>query len=392
MRILFLSYYFEPDLSAGSFRNTALFKALLAKFSDEDSIHVITTMPNRYASYQVGSLEHEEGGNYVIDRIKTPKHASGMVDQVKSYSVYFRKTHNLIKGKKYDLVYASSSRLMTAFLGKRCAAKNKCPLYLDIRDIFVDGMKRTFENNKLIQWPLLLILTPIEKYTFKKANHINLVSEGFNYYFSRYPKPNYTYYTNGIDEIFLDASKELEEHKPKKPYTIVYAGNIGSGQGLEQVIPEAAQKLGEDYKFLLIGDGTTKNLLYQKMEELNNKNIEVLKPVSRKELIEYYKQADYFFFHLNKDQEHLNYVLPSKMFEYGAFDVPIIAGVRGYPHQFIETNMTNIILFEPGNAQEMVEKMSLYNYKAERRTRFIEKFTRTNIMAQMANDILSYCK
>ena len=392
MRILFLTYYFEPDLCAGSFRNTALFKALLDKVSKDDCIHVITTLPNRYASYQVDSIEHEEGDNYVIDRVKTPKHASGIVDQIISYSAYFRKCQKLIKGTKYDLVYASSSRLMTAFLGKRCAVKNKCPLYLDIRDIFVDGLKRTYKNNKLIQLPLVLILTPIEKYTFKNANHINLVSEGFNYYFSRYPKPNYTYYTNGIDEIFLEAAKGLKEHKPTKTYTIVYAGNIGSGQGLEQVIPEAAHKLGIDYKFLLIGDGTTKHLLLEKMGELRVQNVEVLKPVSREELIEYYKQADYFFFHLNKEQEHLSYVLPSKMFEYGAFDVPIIAGVRGFPRHFIETNMTNIILFEPGNVQEFVEKMKSFDYITEHRISFIEKFARSSIMAQMAEDILNYSK
>lgn len=389
MRLLFLSYYFEPDLSAGSFRNTALFKALLKKVSKDDTIHVVTTMPNRYASYQVDSLEHEVGDNYVIDRIKTPKHASGIIDQIKSYSAYFKKCKKLIKGKKYDMVYASSSRLMTAFLGKRSAAKSKCPLYLDIRDIFVDGMKRTFKNNKLVQWPLVMILTPIEKYTFRNANHINLVSEGFNYYFSRYSKPEYSYYTNGIDEIFLEATKNLKEHMTTKPYNVVYAGNIGSGQGLEQVIPEAARLIGTDYKFLLIGDGTTKDLLFKKIDELKVKNVQVLNPVSRNELIDYYKKADFFFFHLNGEQEHLSYVLPSKMFEYGAFDVPIIAGVRGFPRQFIETNIKNVILFEPGNVEELVEKMKSFDYVTEHRASFIEKFTRSNIMAQMADDILS---
>ena len=390
MRILFLSYYFEPDLCAGSFRNTALFKALLNQMSRDDSIHVITTKPNRYASYHVIGLSHEEGLNYVIDRIETPQHASGFVDQIKSYFVYFHNCKKITKGKKYDLVYASSSRLMTAFLGKRLSAKNNCPLYLDIRDIFVDGLKRTFKKNKLIQIPLILVLTPIEKYTFRNATHINLVSEGFNYYFSHYPKPNYSYFTNGIDDIFLEAAKEKSQHKVSKPYTIVYAGNIGSGQGLEQVIPEAAQQLGDDYKFLLIGDGTTKALLLKKMDELQVKNVEVLKPVSRTELIDYYKKADYFFFHLNGEQEHLSYVLPSKMFEYGAFDIPIIAGVREYPRHFIETNMTNILLFEPGCAHELVEQIKTYPYKTEKRTIFIEKFARKAIISKMANSILEY--
>ena len=54
MKVLFLTYYFEPDLCAGSFRNTSLLKALNCKLGESsDKIDVITTHPNRYDSYKV---------------------------------------------------------------------------------------------------------------------------------------------------------------------------------------------------------------------------------------------------------------------------------------------------------------------------------------------------
>ena len=43
MKILFLTFYFEPDLCAGSFRNTPLFRELLRQMNEKDWIHVITT-------------------------------------------------------------------------------------------------------------------------------------------------------------------------------------------------------------------------------------------------------------------------------------------------------------------------------------------------------------
>ena len=50
MRILILSFYFPPDLSAGSFRTKSLTDALIRSTDDELEIEVITTLPNRYSN------------------------------------------------------------------------------------------------------------------------------------------------------------------------------------------------------------------------------------------------------------------------------------------------------------------------------------------------------
>ena len=168
MKILFLTYYFEPDLCAGSFRNTSLFKELLNQLTDNDFVHVITTQPHRYKSFQAEGKEIETGTNFRIDRIKIPLHKSGFSEQIKSFYVFYRETLELVKKQDYDLVYASSSRLFTAFLGRRIAAHKSLPLYLDIRDIFVDTMKDLFKNKKYFQYPFELFFKRIEHYTFKK--------------------------------------------------------------------------------------------------------------------------------------------------------------------------------------------------------------------------------
>ena len=43
MRILILSFYYEPDLCAGSFRTTALTNELKKKLSASDTLDIITT-------------------------------------------------------------------------------------------------------------------------------------------------------------------------------------------------------------------------------------------------------------------------------------------------------------------------------------------------------------
>ena len=390
MKILYLTYYFRPDLCAGSFRNSSLFEAVLNQLGDNDFVHVITTIPNRYGSYSVEGLREETGQNYRIDRLTVPMHASGMAEQAKAFTSYYKGVMNLIKNEKYDMVFASSSRLFTAFLGKRCAVMNKCPLYLDIRDIFVDTMKDIFKDKKLVRVTAGWVLGMIERYTFKNATHINLISGGFKPYFKKYPKPSYSEYSNGIDDVFIEAGKEASVDTGK-PYIITYAGNMGSGQGLEKIIPEAAKQLGSDYKFRLIGDGGTRKKLEERLKELNVENVELLNPVARKELIQYYKESTFLFFHLN-DLEAFKKVMPSKMFEYGAFDKPIIAGVGGFAAQFVEKNIPNHILFKPTDVDDFVSQMKAYQLKFERRDEFIKNFSRKSIDEKLAKSIVELIK
>jgi len=385
MRILFLTFYYEPDLCAGSFRNTPLSQELSKQLNDDDQIHIVTTFPNRYNSYNTSAVAYEEQGNIKIQRIEIPVHKSGFMDQILSFKKFFFETLKLTRNEDYNLVFASSSRLFTAFLGGYIARTRKIGLYLDIRDIFSDTIKDVLKK-KILQIPLLVVLKGVEKYTFSYANHINLVSEGFRPYFERsYLKPNYSYFTNGIDTPFLTKFKKNYQVKRN---LITYAGNIGEGQGLEKIIPYAAQKL-VDYRFRIIGDGGTRHLLEKKIQDLKLTNVQILNPLSRNELILHYQESDYLFLHLNDYKAFLN-VLPSKIFEYAAFDVPIIAGVSGFASKFIENNIENYILFRPGDVEAFVSQVQNFIYRREERSNFKAKFSRNKIMEMMATNILSY--
>lgn len=387
MRILFLTFYFEPDFCAGSFRNTPLFIELQSQLSENDFIQVVTTQPNRYSSFQTTVQKKEKGNNYEIDRITIPKHKSGIFDQAKAFITYYKEAMKLTKNQEYDFVYASSSRLFTAFLGRRISKSKNIPLYLDIRDIFVDTIKEILGAKKFIQLPIIFILKFIEKYTFKNATHINLVSEGFKEYFKKFPKPTYSYFTNGIDDVFLKQDKCSTKINNIK--IITYAGNIGSGQGLEKFIPIVAKELGANFHFRIIGDGGKKALLVNAVNDLGLTNVEILDPVNRDKLIDYYKESDFLLMHLN-DLEAFKKVLPSKIFEYATFNKPIIAGVSGYASEFIKKNVDNCILFNPLDTTDFLTKLKSFQYKLSDRKLFCETFTRSKIMKEMTSSILNF--
>lgn len=384
-RILYLSFYFEPDLCAGSFRNSPLAYELARQLEGVANIDVITTLPNRYKTFQQDAPSIENKGNLTINRIAIPKHASGLIDQSKSFWIYYQEVRKRTKGVKYDLVFASSSRLLTAYLGSSIARKLKIPFYVDVRDIFYDSMKDLLQD-RLIRYPVLPIIKLIEKRTFSYASNINLISGGFKDYFKKYDHASFTFFTNGIDDEFLEL--KLPDSEINARPIILYAGNIGEGQGLHKFVPQLAKKLENKFDFIVIGDGGAKQKLTESIAELGCRNIELIDPVSRTKLKEYYAKADYFLMHLN-DFEAFKKVLPSKIFELGAMDKPIIAGVGGFAGRFVEENVSNCILVNPCDHETCANKLENYTYKREKRTDFIKKYRRDNINTKMAESIKS---
>lgn len=387
-RILYLTFYFEPDICAGSFRNSPLAKRLASEATGIANVDVLTTMPNRYSTYEAKAPECEEKDNFTIRRIRIPGHQSGMVDQIFSFKTYFNQVRKYTKGKKYDLVIASSSRLFTAYLGYRIAKKINAPLYLDIRDIFYDTMEDVL-HNAIVRNIVLPVVKRIEKKTFGYASHINLISPGFKPYFEPYKKASYSYFPNGIDDIFAVRDQENNHQMNGNGVkSIVYAGNIGEGQGLHKIIPEAAKALDGKYKFLVIGDGGAKKNLAHKLKALGVINVEMRDPVKRSELLKIYDEADYLFVHLN-NYKAFEKVLPSKLFELATFPKPLIAGIGGFSANFVKSNIENSILFEPCNVNEFVEKLESFEYKQLYRTVFVERFRREAVNGEMVKTMLA---
>lgn len=381
-KILILTFYYSPDLCAGSFRSAAFTSSLVEKLGRNVSIDVLTTMPNRYHSFKNEALEYEKSGNLFIRRIQLPDHKSGMFDQSRTFITYIKGVAQHINGKEYDAVFATSSRLFTAFLGAVVSRKLGCPLYLDIRDIFTDTLDDVLNNP--LKMILLPILRKIERFTIKSAVKINLVSKGFEKYFmGAASDKEYSYYTNGIDEEFLDYNYNSSDHSGMK--IILYAGNIGEGQGLEKIIPDAAKALAGRCEFWLIGDGGTRKKLEVLINNSELKNVKILDPVGRDDLMRYYAKADYLFLHLN-DYEAFKKVLPSKIFEFAATGKPIVAGVSGYSKEFIESYIDGSVVFEPCNSLDFIEKFNSINGNTFKRGEFITKYSRKNIMDQMALD------
>ena len=387
MKILFLSLYFPPDLSAGAFRSGPLIEALSKNLTPKDRLDVITAKPTRYDSYSIAAPETEQIGTAHVRRIALPAHRNGFGLQIRSYSHFARQVRKLTAKTRYDLVIATSSRLMTAALGASIARRDGARLCLDVRDIFVDTIK-----DVLPPW-LAVAVVPvfgrIERWTVGRADLVNLVSEGFRPYFEpRYPNTRFSYLTNGIDDAFLVPGLDFSRvRSPGAPIRMLYAGNLGEGQGLHRILPDLAEAMGSRLDLVVFGDGGMKSQLAQAISDRGLDNITLHAPIGRPELLAQYKDSDVLFLHLN-DYDAFRKVLPSKLFEYGATGKPILAGISGYARSFAETEIPNIGLFDPCDGPGAVAALNGLDLEQTDRQAFINRFGRRAISAELARTFL----
>ena len=353
----------------------------------DGQIDVLTTLPNRYSSFLVKALTEESLPGVSISRIALPRHQNGMFDQSKAFVSFACRVLRKTRAQEYDLVFATSSRLMTAVLGTYVARRGRTPLYLDIRDIFVDTIKDVLP--RYLAMLTIPFFTLLEYWAINSASKVNLVSKGFSGYFStRYPKQKFSYFTNGIDDDFLSLPIPKSAPRTNSIVEVLYAGNLGEGQGLHMIIPELAKKMKGRVRFKIIGDGGKKNALQAALISANVDNVELMLPMKREQLIKAYQAADVLFLHLN-DYEAFRKVLPSKLFEYGAIAKPILAGVSGYAAEFIRTELDNSAIFHPCNTAEAEQALLQLRLQDKSREQFVAKFARSKIASDLATDVIN---
>ena len=393
MKICLISFYYPPDLCAGSFRAEALVDALLKFDKEITQIEILTTTPNRYSSHEINEDKYKNKcKKIIIKRIKVPLHNSGVLGQSIAFLFFAFGVLIYSRSKKWNLVIATSSRLMTACLGAIISKNKKIPLYLDIRDLFVDTMNNVLSKSHLRH--ILVLFKYIEKLTFNAAHTINIVSQGFeNYLNVIVNNKKITFHTNGIDNIFLKNTKRNTKISYNKNIDILYAGNIGSGQALHSIIPQSAKLLDKTITFTIVGDGGKKEELERALEKYKVKNVKIINPVDRIKLFQYYNKTDILFIHLN-DLPAFKKVLPSKLFEYASLNKPIIAGVDGFASSFISKEVSGSEIFQPCDVNSflLAFKKVISNKQPINRSSFINKYKRTKVMTIMAKEIIKIGK
>ena len=260
-KILIVSQYYYPDVTAAAFRIKETGQILSSK---GHQVNVITVKPHKGI---INSSEKIDDANVEVIRLPIIKYfGKGKWNYLTHYASFMFNAlfYYLVHcGRKYDLVYATSPPLPVGLAGFVMSAIQGSKFILDIRDIWPDSAVAAGQLNKKSK--LYKLGKIVEHWLYAKADLITCVSMPMAEYIKGFTKSDKVVVIyNGVPNQYLHGDiypdgNHNELFKENK-INITYLGNMGHVQSLQTVL-EAAKQIKEEMHeiiFYLIGDGVEK--------------------------------------------------------------------------------------------------------------------------------------
>lgn len=408
--VLFFSFHYPPDQSAGAVRTGALVQELV-KQDPSVNVTVFCSVPRRYGVTAKGANSDTfEHARIRIRRFWIPFLGESPIASVASYFFYFAQAVPAAICLRPSIIVGTSAKLLTSFVAACAARFTGADLYIDFRDTFADNFFYFYRWHKRIL--LQSIIMAIENLVLRCACSINMVSIGFQDAFVGWERIlakysiSITNYPNGIQRHFRDRIEKASGHNLSNSqiYRIAYVGNLGEGQDLLGLLndlasrPELQQRMREGrIRFDIYGAGAQAKAL----KSLTSEGCAATAPgplanivrycglLPRDEVESVYRNVDCLMLQLGL-YNSLSMVIPTKIFEYAATPYPILFGASGFTSSFID-QISGSIRFDQCNAESFVNSIDLARttkVNAENRSKFLDFFDAGKIYSDYARHIL----
>lgn len=343
MNILQLSHYYFPEIISSSHLTDDLEDAYVKA---GDTITVFAPTPTRGISdetreiYKNKLYEERKNGSIKIYRFHMIREGKNPIGRaIRYFGVHWKHYTTAIKQRNIDIIVAGSTPptqgLVCSMVAKRLSKKykKKVPFVYNLQDIFPDSLVNVGMTQKgSIFWK---IGRKIEDYTYRSADKIIAISEGFkrNIMAKGVPEEKIEVISNWIDldsvhPVSRKNNKLIKEFPidPEK-YLVVYAGNFGAAQGAD-IILKAAEKLKNEsnIQFVIFGGGAYFGEAQKAAERLENVFIHELMPADR--ISEVYSLGDVALITCKPGTGNAG--MPSKTWSIMACNTPIIASFDTY--------------------------------------------------------------
>ncbi len=165
---------------------------------------------------------------------------------------------------------------------------------------------------------------------------------------------------NGVDFDRLEISSKYNWRKEmgiKAKFVITYTGLIGIAQGIGIAV-EAAEliKYNPDIHFVIVGDGVEREVLIERVKQLQLTNITFLRRQSRKIIPSIMAASDVALVPLVSGA--LRDAVPSKLLEAWACQKAVILAAEGEAAELVRKSGGGVVI-SPGKPNELVEAITL---------------------------------
>lgn len=344
-RILIISQHFPPEKSGNASRISDMAKFLVGNKSE-------VTILAPHPSFPHGSFNRKwklsenciVNGVHLINLLSWQPDSKdpGFVQRMAYYLSF--PFHSMLwsafNHKKFDVIITSAPPIFTGFAGLSSKIVFKKKWVMDVRDLWINA---SISLGFLKKGSFFERISRIyEQACYSRADIISVTTQELGddiiRTYNDVPSFKIKVTPNGVDTKFFYPLKT------EKKSQIIYAGNIGHAQDLENVIL-AMKKINEYYplKFIIAGDGDIKSQL-QKVVTDNGLEEIVIFPglVPREEVPKMFSESLIGIAPLKK-LKTLEYAVPTKAYEYMACEIPFVGSGEGEIRKLAELSGGGII-------------------------------------------------
>jgi len=313
------------------------------KRSDEHPIEMI----NGVTIYRLPVSRHKKSGRFIqlIEYL-----AFLLLASLKVTSLYIQKKYGTIQAHNLPdfLVF---SALLPKIFGAR--------VILDIHDMMPDFYAASVDGD-FNSFPVKLIVWE-EKLSCRFADHVICVTENARQALidRGVPAEKISIVMNVADsKIFFRLPDTGYPEGNNGKFRLVYHGTMTKRYGVDLLVKAIARVHEEipDIELMLIGGGEFRDALIKLSEDLGIKNQVFFSPneVPAAELPAMLRECD-FGVVPNLNDPFTDGLLPTKMMEYTALGIPVIAAKTTTIADYFDQDM--VLFFEPGNLEDLSAKI-----------------------------------
>jgi len=267
---------------------------------------------------------------------------------------------------KCDIIVATSPQFFAAVSGCLLGMIKRKSWVMEVRDLWPESILAV----EAVQIPWVIsLLEKIELFLYRKAKKIIVVTESFKKSIcARGINPDKIFIVkNGVDiSTYLPQEKNAKLRQQlsiNDKFVVGYLGTHGLAHSLDFIIKSISSIKDNSFHFLFIGDGAVKKNIVQLSHDLQLTNVTFVDAVSKNEIPSYLAALDVSLVPLKKSPTFES-VIPSKIFESAAMNIPILLGVNGETREIIEYYGAGLY-FEPENEVDFVNKLKLIRNEIE---------------------------
>lgn len=390
-KILIISHHYPPEIGAASNRLKQITTHLL---SQGYKVFVVTSKPN-YPNPVMYRHFRDDANEENLRIFRTPIITGVQSDKLSRiinqllflFFSFFFSIWILFKHSIGGFVTTSPPFIIN-LNGLLIKSLTRRKWVMEVRDLWPDSIlavgKLTDSSS------LFRILKKFELLFYKKADRIIVVTHSTkNLLMKQNVDGNkIEIVTNGIPS-WIQYQPSKTPKKDNQEVNICYIGNLGLSQNLKVILDVANNlKQYKHVKFFFVGEGLAKKSLIQYKEQLNLDNVEFVDGIINKEgLSEWYTKTDIGIISL-QDSPLFKTVIPSKLFEYAAFNTPILFIGEGEAANLIQTynlgfSVSSDIPSITDQINEMLSKKDHYRINQD----FIENYSWNHLIKKYLDAI-----